>query len=405
MECSQRTNSKQKAGDSIAGKIRGYVDKAIIKFNVLTLMIALFLVTMLLVLFGAHWLVYFSLTRFFSMTGAAERYWLMFGLAVLAVSFFSSSALAHFANNWATRSFYFASSTWLGILTNLVLTFGMAWIVIIIGKSLAFQISLPFLGRSAMLLAVLLSGWGMWNAFHPQIKRIEVTIPNLPEAWKGRHIVQLSDVHIGHVHGQEFLQKVVSMTNELQPDAVMITGDLFDGMDGQLNSLTGPLINLTAPHGVYFITGNHETYLGVKKTLAVLEQYPQIQILQDRLIREDGLQIIGLDYPERGSTKNVEASLAGISDFSKTEPSILLHHSPTGMDEAKQNGVGLQLSGHTHRGQLFPFNFITALIYHGYDAGLHQQEGFSEYTSVGVGTWGPPMRTSSRPEITLIELH
>ena len=184
---------------------------------------------------------------------------------------------------------------------------------------------------------------------------------------------------------------------------IVITGDLFDGMDGNLDGLVGPLENLRVSDGIFFITGNHETYLGIDKTFSILEK-TQVAILDDAVKNIRGLQLVGISYPERGESKDIVKVMEALPGFEKNKPTILLYHSPVQIDTIKNSGVDLQLSGHTHAGQLFPLGLITRLVYKGYDYGLRTLGDFSIYTSNGVGTWGPPMRTGNTPEIVNITL-
>lgn len=254
-----------------------------------------------------------------------------------------------------------------------------------------------------IFLSLFYSFWGVWNALHPKIKNVTVAIPNLPSSWKGKKIVQLSDVHLGMIHGQNFMDQVVSQVNSVKPQMVVITGDLFDGMDGQLDSLVAPLDRINAPQGVFFVTGNHETYLGLDEVFATL-QNTSVKHLQDEVIDISGLKLIGIDYPSRGEQKKVTDVLEKLKPDYLNQPNILLYHSPTDIDQIKNQGINLELCGHTHRGQLFPFRYVTSLIYHGYDYGLFPMDNYTLYTTNGVGTWGPLMRTGNTPEIVVITL-
>ena len=236
-----------------------------------------------------------------------------------------------------------------------------------------------------------------------QVKRIKVEIKNLPEAWRGKTIVQISDVHLGNIYKSDFLAEVVKKTNALHPEAVMITGDLFDGMDGNLDPLVAPLNDLKTEKGIYFVTGNHETYLGVKESLRVLAK-TDVKVLSDEVVDLDGLKIIGISYPESFVGDDEIVKLKLLQPKFLGQPNILLYHAPVNILAAKDLGVNLQLSGHTHLGQQFPFNFVTKIIYKGYDYGLHTLGDFSIYTTSGVGTWGIPMRLGTQSEIVAIEL-
>jgi predicted MPP superfamily phosphohydrolase len=353
------------------------------------------------VLFGCHFFVYFSLVKFLGIATVNTKIWLGSILFILGISFFVSSALAHYTENAITKTFYFFSGLWLGFGLNLILAFIVSWIIIGIAKFFGIQFDYKYLVMAAVVFATVFSSYGVWNVYHPQVKNITVKIKNLPESWRGKTAVQLSDVHLGLVLGADFLANIVQKVNVIKPDIVFITGDLFDGMDGNLSALVDPLNNLKPADGAYFVTGNHETYLGVSTAFEALKSTP-VKILKDELVDVSGMQILGISYPERGENRNVENVIANIKNFDAKKPSILLYHNPAEAQHAQASGVNLQLAGHTHVGQLFPFQFITQLVYGKYFYGLNIDGDFSIYTSSGIGTWGPTMRTSSNPEIVVI---
>ncbi len=256
-----------------------------------------------------------------------------------------------------------------------------------------------------LFLALVYSAYNIYNAYNIKIKNISIPMKNLPDFWKGKKIIQLSDVHLGNINGADFMQKVADLTNAQKPDAIVITGDLFDGMDGNLTPLIAPLNSLKAPEGIYYVTGNHEIYLGLDKVLQIISQ-TDIQFIDDRVVHKDGLQFAGISYGQDLQPQDIKSILEADKNYDKNMPTVLLYHIPlpSKIEEAQQMGVDLQLSGHTHVGQLLPFKLITEIVYKGYDYGLHKIGDFYEYTSSGVGTWGPPMRSGNNPEIVSITL-
>jgi len=364
----------------------------------------LFLLVVVVVLFGVHYLVYVTAIRLFSITDIAHQRILLAVIAFLAVSFILASLLARWYEDSLTRAFYFASGFWLGLLANLLMALLAALLIAKLGQAAGIHINTTYLGAALCVLALGVSLYGVWNAYHPVVKTITVGIPNLPAQWENKRIVQISDAHLGFVHRESFISNIIEKVNSARPDMVVITGDLFDGINVNLESLVSPLKNIEAPKGIFFVTGNHETYLGVEDAFAALKKTGVVNILDDAVADVDGLKVVGIGYPEQGKRKDIAAVLKSLQKEFQGYPTILLHHTPGYIKDVKNSGVNLQLSGHTHRGQLFPFEYIARLVYKKYEYGLHTQGAYTLYTTSGAGTWGPPMRTGNVPEITVITL-
>jgi len=238
------------------------------------------------------------------------------------------------------------------------------------------------------------------------VRPVSVPLARLPEALRGLTIVQLSDIHVGPTIGRAFMDELVDKTNALEPDVIAITGDLVDGSVAELAAHVAPLGRLRARHGVYFCTGNHEYYSGADEWIAHLGTLG-IDVLQNehRLIEHEGerLAIAGVhDWTSEqfGHATDVRTALDGKD---ADVPVVLLAHQPKHIDEAADHGVALQLSGHTHGGQIFPFNFLVGLD-QPYVKGLHDHRGTQLYVSAGTGYWGPPMRLAVPAEITQLTL-
>jgi hypothetical protein len=367
------------------------------------IVIPVFILIALSILFFSHYFIYFSLSHFFGIGAPARRAALAAILFLLPASFIASSILAHWTDNFFSRALYFCSAMWLGVVLTLILTFALAWGAWGTTKLFTRSPSPGIFGWAAVALACLYSAYGLWNAYHPRARSLTVRIKSLPPAWRGRKVVQLSDLHLGYILGAGFATRLVAMVNAERPDLVAITGDLFDGADGKLEELVAPLNALRAPLGIYFVTGNHETYLGVERAYAALRATP-VRILADERVLIDGLQVIGISYPERGHSLDLAQAIARLPGFNPALPSILLYHSPTHIAEAKAAGINLQLSGHAHHGQILPIQFISRLVYGRYYHGLHVEGDYTLYASSGAGTWGPTMRTGNHPEIAVIRL-
>jgi len=355
-----------------------------------------------IIFFGGHWLLWYTLVHFLGINGPVLRHWLFIIILLLGLAFIFSLWLIRQNSSHLTNWFYTGAAVWVGLFVNLFLACVVIWLIEGIMKLTGGQVNLLPLVLFVFIIALAWSIYGFANAFNPKIKEVEMTLNNLPPAWSGKTIVQLSDLHLGAINRTKFLKNVVTRTNNLSPDLIVITGDLFDGEAGD-ESIFIPLLNqFQAREGIFFVTGNHDYYLGKDGVLKVLGQ-TKIQVLQDQMQVVNGLQIIGLDYGNFNGRSDLSAALNKIN-FSKDRASILLYHAPIGLDTVKNSGINLQLSGHTHRGQIFPFNFLTQLIYHGHDYGLFHEGNFWLYVTSGVGTWGPPMRSGSNSEIVKIKL-
>ena len=355
------------------------------------------------VLFGSHYLLYFSIIHFFSITDKTDARILLAIIAFLSLSFILSSIIAHIKENAFTRAFYFISGFWMGLLVNLVLATFAVWTIILTSEITGYAVNSGLLAISFFILAFIYSIYGVWNALNPKIKNISATIPNLPDIWKGKKIIQLSDLHIGHIHKNNFVKRVVEKVNAENPEMVVITGDLFDGMDGNFDPPLKIINEMNPKKGIYFITGNHETFLNTKVIFSALEK-TKIKVLYDEVLDIEGLKLIGINYPEHGESKNSVEIIEKLKPQFLGKPNIFLYHTPENIYDFKNSGVNLMLSGHTHQGQMFPFQFVTKLLFKGFDYGLRTDADFTIYTTSGAGTWGPTMRTGNSPEIAAITL-
>ncbi|NTV40834.1 MAG: metallophosphoesterase [Candidatus Moranbacteria bacterium] len=356
---------------------------------------------------AAHIAVYFSILHFFPFSMPFEKNIVKLALfllgSFLGFSIMISTLLAHRWDNHFNRKYYFLSGVWVGFMINLLLFFAFGWIIVLAYGIFGGDPNEKMLGLSAVVGAFLYSVYGIINAFTPVVKRIDVSIKNLPKKWIGKKVVHISDVHLGHIYRDEYLREVVKRINSLRPDAVVITGDLFDGTDGNIDIFIDPLNSLEATKGIFYASGNHEIYLGIDRTFETLGK-TKITCLRNEIKMIDGLQFIGIEYPKHKDKINVAKTIKKIPNFKQSEPSILLWHMPTQVSKIRKLGISLMLSGHTHKGQLFPFGMTTRFMFNGYDYGLKRKGNFSIYTSCGLGAWGTPMRTEKHSEIVEITL-
>jgi uncharacterized protein len=236
------------------------------------------------------------------------------------------------------------------------------------------------------------------------VKRVSVPLRALPESAAGYRIVQLTDVHIGPMLGRAWLDEIVRNVNALLPDIVVITGDLVDGSVSELREHVQPLAALKSKHGVFFVTGNHEYYSGADEWLEHLGTLGIRVLRNERLPLPCGVDLAGIDDPSGRQVPGHGSDLAGaLAGRDASRPVVLLAHQPKSIFDAARLGVALQISGHTHGGQMFPFNYLVR-FQQPYVAGLFDHQGTQLYVSSGTGFWGPPMRFRAPPEITEILL-
>jgi predicted MPP superfamily phosphohydrolase len=246
-------------------------------------------------------------------------------------------------------------------------------------------------------LAVLTSIYGLINANLLRVKKITVQLPNLPAQWRGRRAALISDLHLGHVRNYRFIRRVVGRLARLRPDIVFIAGDLYDGTAGDFERLARPWKHYSAPFGVFYISGNHEEFYSHSEYLPALE-HTCIRVLENEKVEVDGLQIAGIHYREARDGERYASVLRRLS-VDRNRASILLLHAPLQLSLAEGAGFALQISGHTHGGQFFPYTLIAKRVWGKFLYGFNRLNRLQVYTSCGTGTWGPPLRVATRPEI------
>ena len=350
------------------------------------------------ILFLAHFWLYETWT-FSAPASAALGIKVAFGL--LSISFIASSILAFRYSNTFVRAVYKISAIWLGLLSFLFLAAAGSWIIFAISRLVGLEINFHHLVEILFGIAVGVGIYGIFNASWTRITRATVRLANLPEAWRGRRAALISDLHLGHVRNGHFLRRMVAMILKEEPDAVFIAGDLYDGTAIDAQQAAEPLKQLAAPRGVYFVAGNHEQFGDDSKYLNAVAA-AGIRVLSNEKVEVDGLQIIGVPYRNAVHHSRFASVLRAIG-LDQNRASILLTHAPDHPDVAEAAGVSLQLSGHTHLGQFIPWSWMAQRVYRQFVYGLTRIGKMQVFTSSGAGTWGPPLRLGSNPEIVMLE--
>jgi len=353
------------------------------------------------ILFLAHFLLYETWTFSPTRGGTHGALWIKLLLGALSMSFLASSLLAFRYTNGPLRVFYRAAAVWLGLLTFLVIASVSSWIAFCLARLVGANVNFHRTVGSLFGVGLVAGLYGVFNAGWTRITRTTVRLANLPEAWRGRKAALISDVHLGHVRNGGFLRRMVAKILKEEPDLIFIAGDLFDGTAIDAERAAEPLNKLTAPHGVFFVAGNHEQFGDDSKYLRAIAA-AGVRVLSNEKVDADGLQIIGV--PFRNATQDGQlASVLHNIGVDRSRASILLTHAPDRPEIAEAAGVSLQLSGHTHLGQFIPWSWMARRMYRQFVYGLSRIGNMQVFTSSGAGTWGPPLRLGSNPEIVMLE--
>jgi uncharacterized protein len=409
--------------------------------------LAVFITIVQSIIFAGHLFVYATWAVLWG--GVASGTAVKIALAVLSVSFVSASLLGWYFHNRLVRLYYALAAFWLGLSSYLMWAAVLCWLTW--GFSAVARLGWTPAQIADILfgVAVLTAIYGVINAAWLRVVRVTVQLPNLPEQWRGRTAALVTDTHLGHIRNGRFVQRVVRKLTSLRPDVVFLAGDVYDGTAADFEKLAEPWAELMAElntyHGgtetrrnarvgfsrthtgsldsvrdgglqaeesatavledegflgVYYILGNHEEFYSHAEFLPPLES-AGVRFLNNEKVDLDGLQLVGIHYRDAVAEERYRQVLRRIG-IDRSQPSILLLHAPVRLAVAEEEGVSLQLSGHTHGGQFFPYTLIARRVWGRFIHGLQQLGNLQVFTSYGAGTWGPPMRVGTRPEIVLI---
>jgi hypothetical protein len=357
-----------------------------------------FLLVVILVYSGMHYYVYIRIARGLEFSPRSALY-LKILFTLSGAAFFIGEIIRRAQHGHFISSF---AAIWLGLLA---VSFSLFLL-----RDLAGLFWPPANSRPALLVALglvlLLSGYSLFNAARvPRIRELKIQLDKLPPELSGFTIVQLSDLHLISTKSARWLEKIVIEANSCNPDLIVITGDFLDEKLSDLDGFADILGRLKSKNGVVAVTGNHEFYSGIGNFMDAANQLGVIVLMNQNItIAEGAIHLAGLDDRQGkqfgGSGAGLDTALNGVSP---DKPLILLSHRPNIFDQAARKGVDLMLAGHTHAGQIPPMDLIVWLYYK-YPYGLYRQNNSWLYTTSGVGTWGPPMRLFSRPEIAKIVL-
>lgn len=389
-----------------------------------TYFILIFVLVVVLALAAGHYYFWIRLVRDTRLPAPWSRA-LSAALVVLWLSAPVSFVLLRFVQADWKRYAVWAISVWVGMLFISVIVLAIAdsihLALVVIERLSSGKPADPgrrlwlrrFLGAGAALVSVGLAGWSTRQALRPlRVRELTVRLARLPRELDGFTIVQLTDVHFGQTIRRDFAEQIVAKTNRLAPDLIAITGDLVDGAVSELRDIVAPLAGLQAPHGIWFVTGNHEYFSSSDGATGADAWIEELKRLGIRTLRNERISVgngaasfdlAGIDDWNAfgpGHRSDLRRALAGRDDAREL---VLLSHQPRSIHLAAELGVGLQLSGHTHGGQVWPWNYLVRLQ-QPYVVGLARHFSTYIYVSPGTGFWGPPMRLGTQAEITRIVL-
>lgn len=253
--------------------------------------------------------------------------------------------------------------------------------------------------------ALIFTGYGYFAAQDIRINRIIIPSAKIPARFNGLKIVQISDIHLGLLVGKNRLEKILAAVRKAGPDILVSTGDLVDGQPNNLTDLADLLADIKPPFGKYAVTGNHEFYAGIDHSLKFLNEAGFTVLRNEALTVADGLNILGID--DKVGTRFGQTAKAPeqalLATLDRTGFTLLLKHRPE-VTSGSEGLFDLQLSGHTHNGQIYPFIHLSRLVFPAKTGQLLKYGDSRLYVSPGAGTWGPPVRFLAKPEITVFEL-
>lgn len=313
-------------------------------------------------------------------------------------------------NRRAAEGLAWAGFVFMGLFSSLLVLTLLRELVLLAGAMAGAEAGLARVSAWAVpAIAGLVTLWGFVNARRrARVVSVQVPIAGLPPSLTGFTIAQISDIHVGPTIKAPYLQAIVDKVNQLDVDMVAVTGDLVDGSVRELGPHVAPLADLRSRHGTFFVTGNHEYYSGAHAWIAELKRLGVRVLLNEHAVLHHGtapLVVAGVaDYTahlfDPSHRSDPQAALAGAPAHATR---VLLAHQPRSAEAAERAGFQLQISGHTHGGQFFPWNFFVPLQ-QPFTAGLHKLRRLWVYTSRGTGYWGPPKRFGAPSEITQLRL-
>jgi predicted MPP superfamily phosphohydrolase len=348
--------------------------------------------------------------------GSTLKPWLVVVVVVAASAFLAGRFLERLSVNWLTSALIWIGSFWLAIMVYLLLQLVLVDLLRFLNYLFgifpgSFKTNGPHVKEITALIILTITflfvSIGHLNTWFPRVKHMELKVNKPGGKTKELHIAAISDVHLGTTMEKRHMRIIVEKINSMNPDIILLPGDIIDeDIAPVLQTNVGDILRqFKAKHGVFAVTGNHEYIGGVQKAKKYLADH-NIRLLNDSaLLVDESFYLVGREdiTIKTFINKNRKPLKKILEDVDRSKPLIMMDHQPFKLNQAEENGIDLQLSGHTHNGQLWPFNYITNAIFE-VSWGYKKKGETHYYVSSGVGGWGPPIRTVNRPEILSIKL-
>jgi uncharacterized protein len=375
-------------------------------------MIVALLVAALLVIAAAHYYLWRRLVRDTTRGRRSRR----IGTAVfiaLGVLLLVTLAGSRLLPRMAETPIAWPGFIWLGLLFYLMIILAVlelpAFLARRTSKAKADPARRLLLARTVAVTAGVASagivGAGMVSALGPpRLKRIEIPLTKLPRSSDGLRIAVVSDIHLGPLRGYSATRRIVDMINGLDADVVAVVGDLVDGSVADLGLAASPLKDLRSRYGSFFVTGNHEYFSGYREWVEEVASFGVRPLRNEHVSLPGGLDLAGVNDVTGAGVGDGPDYAKALAGRDPSHPVVLLAHQPIQAHQAAAHGVDLQLSGHTHGGQMVPFNLVVRASGQPIVTGLGTVDGMPVYVTNGAGFWGPPVRVGAPPDITLVQL-
>jgi len=348
----------------------------------------------------AHFFIYKTHIKFIDIQSIVKKRMIVgFYFGMFFLTFFSMF-ITRITTGKYIDILYFISSLWLGILVYLFIFIVLNWAVYGVFKVLKININFKIIHLIFLGFVFFVTIYGVYNYYNIKDKIVEIKIKNLPDKWEQKRVFLISDIHIGSFRNEQFISKFANNLNNKNADIIFICGDLFDGTKLEVDKISKELSKLHAKEKVYFVFGNHDNYSNVADVYKILNN-ANFHVLDNASINHDSVNIVGINFANMHDEKVFTALK---EHYNINIPKILLSHEPIkDLKKLEDFEIDLQISGHTHGGQFFPFTLITKSIYGKMNYGLHDFGKFKSLTSSGLGAWGPPFRIFTNSEIVQIK--